>query len=112
MIAELEKLAREATPGPWLTKSSLYARVGCESVAKGDGSTFIADCDGDSGRVPQDAKNAAYIAAANPAAVLKLIAVVRAAERVLERWDSRDWKEAPTADYMNALRQALAEVQQ
>lgn len=31
-----------------------------------------------------------------------------AAQAVLDRWDSLDWKVAPTADYMNRLRAALA----
>ena len=31
-----------------------------------------------------------------------------AAQAVLDRWDSLDWKAAPTADYMNRLRAALA----
>lgn len=31
-----------------------------------------------------------------------------AAQAVLDRWDSLDWKAAPTADYMNRLRDALA----
>lgn len=31
-----------------------------------------------------------------------------AAQAVLDRWDSRNWKAAPTADYMNRLRAALA----
>ena len=31
-----------------------------------------------------------------------------AAQAVLDRWDSRNWKAAPTADYMRRLRAALA----
>ena len=35
-------------------------------------------------------------------------ALREAARAVLDRWDSLDWKAAPTADYMNRLRAALA----
>lgn len=35
-------------------------------------------------------------------------ALREAAQAVLDRWDSLDWKAAPTADYMNRLRAALA----
>lgn len=44
-------------------------------------------------------------------ALLALIAVARAAQPVLARWDSPQWewtKHGPTADLMNDLRSAIA----
>ena len=65
-IEELKMLAEAATPGPW-SESDGYAGV----VA---GKQFIAQAYGD--RRADCINNAAYIAAANPAAVLELIAEI------------------------------------
>jgi hypothetical protein len=36
--------------------------------------------------------------------------VIEAAKAVIARWDSKDWKAPPTAEVMNGLRNALAEL--
>jgi hypothetical protein len=36
--------------------------------------------------------------------------LIKAAQAVVDRWDSTDWKAAPTAEVMNGLRNALAEL--
>jgi hypothetical protein len=36
--------------------------------------------------------------------------LIKAAQAVVDRWDSTDWKAAPTAEVMNRLRNALAEL--
>lgn len=69
-IAELERLARAATPGPWW-HGKYYDRV--TRTADGDGSDSIAHVYG--GRGQND--NAAYIAAASPATILALVEEVR-----------------------------------
>lgn len=34
--------------------------------------------------------------------------LIKAAQAVVDRWDSTDWKAAPTAEVMNRLRNALS----
>lgn len=67
-LSRIEVLAREATPGPW--------RVLSDSYVIQNGPEYVADAmDGYDATAPATmAANAAYIAAANPAAVLALIA--------------------------------------
>jgi hypothetical protein len=36
--------------------------------------------------------------------------LIEAAKAVIARWDSKDWKAPPTAEVMNGLRNALAEL--
>jgi hypothetical protein len=70
-LSRLESLAREATPGPWMSLDFQPWKVW-----DGEGNnllgSFANDCDG------------AYIAAANPAAVLALIERARELEGKLE----------------------------
>jgi hypothetical protein len=71
-MTELEKLAREATPGPWSSDRADYKGAPSE-VAAHDGSDwelFIADC-----RTGE--ANAAYIAAASPDVVLRLLSELK-----------------------------------
>jgi hypothetical protein len=105
MIAELEKLAREATPGPWAVDPTDEHHV--IDVPEDEGSIVTTD-EGRVGYCLMNPGNAAYIAAANPAAVLKLIAAVRAAKYVA----FSNGFDAAYPDKLAALRQALAEVQQ
>ena len=72
MLDRLEALAREATPPTW------YAARHGKRVTVDAGSTIVVTA---APHRDQQA-NAAYIAAANPAAVIKLIAVVRAAQEL------------------------------
>jgi hypothetical protein len=71
-LSRIETLAREATPGEWKAMGYLPWRV-----ENGDRPTPICGCD--------NVANAAYIAAANPAAVLALIERVRELEAEIER---------------------------
>ncbi|MFM0044102.1 hypothetical protein [Paraburkholderia sediminicola] len=66
-LDELERLAKAATPGEW---SNTFAHI-----IGGPNRRLIADLFGDE-QIDHD--NAAYIAAANPAAILALVAEVRA----------------------------------
>lgn len=66
-LDELERLAKAATPGEW---SNTFAHI-----IGGPNRRLIADLFGDE-QIDHD--NADYIAAANPAAILDLIAEVRA----------------------------------
>jgi len=78
-IDALEKLAKEATPGPWtiLAYSAIFSETNGEHiVTKAPGF-----------KLPLEApKNFEYMAAFNPATTLKLIAVVKAA-KVVQRSD-------------------------
>lgn len=83
-LAALEALAMAATPGPWVSDNpnaeyiaALDANGAYEYVADADPSDFS------SVHRPraQIVTNAAYIAAANPAAILGLIADVRMLRR-------------------------------
>lgn len=82
-LDELEMLAKEATPGPWETD---IAGEDTGWWGEGAGGCIIKTAAMDSGfastsddHLPseQDFKNAAYIAAANPQMMQKLIALLR-----------------------------------
>ena len=94
-IKELKALALAATPGPWFavnngtyhdikTEDGLYTPTLCSVV----GSPFIEDPDNHG----TETRNAAHIAAANPAALLQLIAsyeaIVAAGKLFTEAMDS------------------------
>lgn len=87
-IDELDRLAKAATPGPWhVEKETLVCYTHAAGIIPLSLSVAIPCAH------PLPA-NAAYIAAANPAAVLELVAELRrlraessaAAERELHRW--------------------------
>ena len=70
-IDELERLARAATQEPWLVEDKTYVMRNL-TVEESDDRAFghvAASCD--------DERDAAYIAAANPAAILALIKLAR-----------------------------------
>jgi len=69
----LEAAAKAATPGPWEHERSHVVQL--------DG-TPVANCV--SYKIAQSPKNAAYIAAANPAAILELITELRKRTSLLE----------------------------
>jgi len=77
-LAELESLARAATPGPWTVDHSDSWFVS----ARQHPNFGICMLDGLLERRPA---NAAYIAALSPERVLALLAVVKAAEAMRER---------------------------
>lgn len=91
-LAELERLAKAATPGPWEIAASKYPVDGAHdfAITQANVRGVLAECFGRMGEtvyLPAEA-NAAFIAAANPAAILKLIAALRSiteTNRVLKK---------------------------
>lgn len=80
-LNELEALARAATPGPWeLNRHGAVIGGPVQQYANGKGQNQLAMATGaDWMRLDEMACNAAHIAAANPSAVLELIALARQA---------------------------------
>lgn len=76
-INELRKLAQAATPGAWVVNDDPLVNEGAPHLMTEDGYA-IADFWGNESSLglKGNERNAAYIAAANPAAVLELIAEV------------------------------------
>jgi len=86
MINELEKLAKAATPGPWVGDTQGWDGHAQRIIYVADGSyKTLAKITGkwDGFEKDQDA-NTKFIAAANPEVVLALIKVVRLAKEVEE----------------------------
>lgn len=85
-LDKLEALARKATPGPWVHRHDPGNPVGYQHGVKlpGEFGAWIADCIDNADRSTDGGvageRNAALIAAANPAAVLELIALARQAD--------------------------------
>lgn len=75
--SELKKLAEYATPGPWVAQHPNAGQRGSEVASEGGLNQVCADL---------GPSNALYIAAANPAAVLALIAEVEALRKDAERY--------------------------
>lgn len=73
----LERLARSATPGPWRWGRGPSEVLLADGILAADGSAVFANCGRGAGD-PSD-EDAAFIAAAHPAAVLALVAELRAA---------------------------------
>ena len=98
-LDELERLAREATPGPWCCESCGEERAD----GLGDTRLICAPSNDHPGKTqclaameghPSEyANDAAFIAAANPAAVLALIERLRVAEAAVRVFAKR-WSEA------------------
>lgn len=92
--AELRRVAEYATGGPWHVCDNFYSGRR-ETIADITGMT-VAKCSDTRGHVTPQEANAAYIAAANPSAVLSLLDALDAAEaraalaerqvRVLAEW--------------------------
>jgi hypothetical protein len=104
MLDTLEKLAREATPGPWRTDPHALAVYGAERS--------VATLYTKSGAITGHERNAPYIAAADPATVLKMIAAIRAAAEHVESMDNYEHGDLVpmnrTRGTTAALRDALA----
>jgi hypothetical protein len=79
---ELEKLARAATPGPWTWDDPLSCASGLSGPS---GTPVIEDLGYDGLWIGPDSPNAAFIAAANPATILDLLAANRKMRAALER---------------------------
>ena len=69
-INELRKLAEAATPGPWNTSPGGCGIIGPDKQWLGGMNDWVCEY---SEEMTQSENNAAFIAAANPAAVLELI---------------------------------------
>jgi len=69
-IDELERLAEAATPGPWCDR-------GFGGIQPESGGSLVAVTVTKGGCLPDYVENSAYIAAANPTAILELVAEVR-----------------------------------
>lgn len=80
--SELERLANEATPGPW--RAFFAANGSLLGVGKQDGEGVTDYRGGLWGMEPEANANAAFIAAANPETILKLIVSARAASVEVE----------------------------
>lgn len=103
----IERLLGEATPGEWRVPKK-HARRLVDWRGFLIGKTFT-HTKGINFEIPLDEAeaNAALIGELKNNAP-KLLAIARAAEAVLDRWDSPAWKDQPaTAVFMNELRKAL-----
>lgn len=85
-LNKLEELARAATPGPWLHRHDPGNPPGVQHGVKleGEFGAWVCDCLDNADRLTVGGvageRNAAFIAAANPAAVLDLIDLIRKQE--------------------------------
>lgn len=78
-IDALEVLAKAATPGPWCDR-------GFGSIQPESGGSLVAVTVTKGGCLPDYVENSAFVAAANPASILALIAEVRALRADAERY--------------------------
>lgn len=90
-LDELERLAKAATPGPWGVDPTIYKHMAAEILARSPGAERgIAQVWEHSQALP----DAAYIASANPATMLRLISLARAG---LEARKAEEWLPIETA---------------
>lgn len=109
----LRKLAEAATPGPWQEEGRDVDHD--KMLARGDnpGDSVGLGCDVEGppegwmrGQFHRHA-DAAYIAAANPAAILRLLDRLEA----VEKWVNRPWSSGPwSEDYIAGYEAAVADV--
>ena len=101
MLDKLEELAKAATPGPWMTPD--HALIVHQKHAPCPAVCFVMT---KSGACENHAHNAAYIAAANPETILRLVRVARAAKAILAHHDEGA---RPDQIALDELRAALKE---
>lgn len=102
--AELKKLAEAATPGPWIAAGPSFGGdfpVYCEEVVvdrEHDDDDGYGICQAPTGLEKESTHDMSYIAAANPAAILKLLAInaelveaLKAAKMPLELYNAYGW---------------------
>ena len=81
---ELKALAEKATPGPWETRTTTHEPAGFVQGPPVDDMPYRAEILGDDytgfGDDEQKARDVAYVAAANPAAILTLVADLESAQ--------------------------------
>jgi hypothetical protein len=99
-IQKLKSLAEAATPGPW-TVSEEHESASFQGYVVGDPDGWIAIF----GTTNQDADNADYVAASNPAAVLELVAEI---ERLREANKTVECRFGVSEDTLKTIRGCLA----
>jgi hypothetical protein len=89
-LAEIERLAREATPGPWeLSHAGEGGRGGfriTEYYVRLPGADFALAADIVGPDMKPSEANAAYIAACSPSVILRLVEIAKAAQTYYDRY--------------------------
>lgn len=75
-LADMEAKAKAATPGPWQSGVVLRRGYAATAILDSDGNN-VTDMENSQFTRDEEELNAAFIAAANPAAVLRLVSMVR-----------------------------------
>ena len=83
-IAELEALAKAATPGPWIGTAAHAQGYGWVVAPEGGTCTFGQTISILNGQYRNMGRDALYIAAANPETILRLLALVEQQHEALE----------------------------
>lgn len=102
-IDELARLAREATPGEWRD-------IGYGGIQPIDGGSLVATTVTKGGCLPNYAANSAFIAAANPSALLELIGMLKATEHDRDRLTTLNAELAENLEASNLRANANAEM--
>lgn len=88
-LKELERMARAATPGPWFQVGQPW-NPNADFVCAGSNDPhigkYVCDTENFDGEVENSIENADYIAYANPAAILSLVAELEQARKDAERY--------------------------
>lgn len=120
-LKELERLARAATPGPWFQVGQPWnpnADFVCAGSYDPHIGKYVCDTENFDGDVENSCENAAYIAYANPAVILSLIAELTRPETTLVSIMRAELEQAKkdaeryrwlTADHADAEMRDLAE---
>jgi hypothetical protein len=98
MLDKLEELAKAATPGPWSDMDGTCVESRNDWICQMWGKTEI--------DFPDAKENAAYVAAANPETILRLVRVARAAKVIQSHLDEGA---RPDQIALDELRAALKE---
>src|SRR5690606_24419687 len=115
MSKELKALAEKATPGPWVSfiRPSVQAVFGPDGVQPDSQGTVVnwPGFDSSDQTKMQRKANARYIAAANPAVILQLLAERDAllAERDALKKDAERWRHARSILTVDAIETAQSE---
>lgn len=87
-INELEALAKAATPAPWEVDAGNNVVTAMELPTRDHGPMRHQVCEGQLN--PQGNKDAEFIAALNPATVLRLLAMLRECEELFEDFECHE----------------------
>ena len=108
-LDKLEALARAATPGPWHVEEDIdpptYWVIGANREERKDGAVALGY------NSNNDANDVPYIAACDPATILKLLAVVQAMKAVHGEIDKKtddDGVDGLSADWMDTIHGVMA----